>query len=124
MTISCWILLSMRNLSNESCRENQNTYRNHSHKHTHTEILNTRWFKYDRDYLCLNKSQFVPVIFEPLYTYAFSRQQRLRERASMLRYTYIACLFVLIGSFSAVAVKTAVSWDVTELHTSDSRGAV
>jgi hypothetical protein len=26
---------------------------------------NTRWFKYDRDYLCVNKSQFVPVIFEP-----------------------------------------------------------
>jgi hypothetical protein len=24
-----------------------------------------RWFKYDRDYLCVNKSQFVPVIFEP-----------------------------------------------------------
>jgi hypothetical protein len=28
-------------------------------------INNTRWFKYDRDYLCVNKSQFVPVIFEP-----------------------------------------------------------
>jgi hypothetical protein len=27
--------------------------------------LSTRWFKYDRDYLCVNKSQFVPVIFEP-----------------------------------------------------------
>jgi hypothetical protein len=26
---------------------------------------NTRWFKYDRDYLCVNKLQFVPVIFEP-----------------------------------------------------------
>jgi hypothetical protein len=26
---------------------------------------NTKWFKYDRDYLCVNKSQFVPVIFEP-----------------------------------------------------------
>jgi hypothetical protein len=26
---------------------------------------NTRWFKYERDYLCVNKSQFVPVIFEP-----------------------------------------------------------
>jgi hypothetical protein len=26
---------------------------------------NTRWFKYDRDDLCVNKSQFVPVIFEP-----------------------------------------------------------
>ena len=25
----------------------------------------TRWFKYDRDDLCVNKSQFVPVIFEP-----------------------------------------------------------
>ena len=25
----------------------------------------TRWFKYDRDYLCVKKSQFVPVIFEP-----------------------------------------------------------
>jgi hypothetical protein len=26
---------------------------------------NARWFKYDRDDLCVNKSQFVPVIFEP-----------------------------------------------------------
>jgi hypothetical protein len=26
--------------------------------------LNTRWFKYNRDYLCVNKSQFVPVVFE------------------------------------------------------------
>ena len=25
----------------------------------------TRWFIYDRDYLCVNKSQFVPVLFEP-----------------------------------------------------------
>jgi hypothetical protein len=34
-----------------------------------TELMilkdNTRWFKYDRDDLCVNKSQFVPVIFEP-----------------------------------------------------------
>ena len=28
-------------------------------------LKTTRWFKYDRDYLCVNKSQFVPVIFEP-----------------------------------------------------------
>jgi hypothetical protein len=28
-------------------------------------MQNTRWFKYDRDCLCENKSQFVPVIFEP-----------------------------------------------------------
>jgi hypothetical protein len=30
-----------------------------------TWIGYTRWFKYDRDDLCVNKSQFVPIIFEP-----------------------------------------------------------
>jgi hypothetical protein len=30
-----------------------------------TDVQYTRWFKYDRDYFCVNKSQFVPVIFEP-----------------------------------------------------------
>jgi hypothetical protein len=30
----------------------------------------TRWFKYDRDDLCVNKSQFVPVIFEPPCRYS------------------------------------------------------
>ena len=29
------------------------------------KCCNTRWFKYDRDDLCVNRSQFVPVIFEP-----------------------------------------------------------
>ena len=29
------------------------------------KFVHTRWFKYDRDDLCVNKSQFVPVIFEP-----------------------------------------------------------
>jgi hypothetical protein len=32
----------------------------------------TRWFKYDRDYLCVNKSQFVPVIFEPPCTLTYN----------------------------------------------------
>ena len=27
------------------------------------------WFKYDRDDLCVNKLQFVPVIFEPPCNY-------------------------------------------------------
>jgi hypothetical protein len=39
----------------EKCRE---VVSGRSHEYT-------RWFKYDRDYLCVNKSQFVPVIFEP-----------------------------------------------------------
>ena len=29
------------------------------------QVALTRWFKYDRDDLCVKKSQFVPVIFEP-----------------------------------------------------------
>jgi hypothetical protein len=45
----------------------------------------TKWFKYDGDDLCVNKSQFVPVIFEPPCTIYcidikqnefFSRQDR------------------------------------------------
>jgi hypothetical protein len=34
----------------------------------------TRWFKYDRDDLCVNKSQFVPVIFEPPCTFQEMRR--------------------------------------------------
>ena len=30
-------------------------------------FLYTRWFKYDRDYLCVNKPVTVPVIFEAPY---------------------------------------------------------
>jgi hypothetical protein len=29
------------------------------------QTATTKWFKYDWDYLCVNKSQFVPVLFEP-----------------------------------------------------------
>jgi hypothetical protein len=37
----------------------------HIHCVRKTRRFCTRWFKYDRDELCVNKSQFVPVIFEP-----------------------------------------------------------
>jgi hypothetical protein len=64
----------------------------YTHPRIHRSIF-TRWFKYDRDYLCVNKSQFVPVIFEPpCNTYCFSTAKMIRERASMLRYTYIAAV--------------------------------
>jgi hypothetical protein len=45
------------------------TFRNFSLQFSDGMLLvnfhNTRWFKFDRDDLCVNKSQFVPVIFEP-----------------------------------------------------------
>ena len=40
---------------------------------------NTRWFKYDRDYLCVNKSQFVPVIFEPPCIIRVIKSRELRR---------------------------------------------
>jgi hypothetical protein len=53
-----------------------------------TGNVRTRWFKYDRDYLCVNKSQFVPVIFEPPSTTyhggAFARTIAVMEKQSVL----------------------------------------
>ena len=47
----------------------------------------TRWFKYDRDYLCVNKSQFVPVIFEPpcTKTEECSVSYRLNDRGIVVQ---------------------------------------
>jgi hypothetical protein len=47
----------MRKASKNKYKETENGW-NYDPKYT-------RWFKYDRDDLGVNKSQFVPVIFEP-----------------------------------------------------------
>jgi hypothetical protein len=47
----------------------------------------TRWFKYDRDYLCVNKSQFVPVIFEPPCTIISS----LNSAVQLVTLTLLFC---------------------------------
>ena len=39
-------------------------------KNLRNAVVITRWFKYDRDDLCVNESQFVPVIFEPPCKYS------------------------------------------------------
>jgi hypothetical protein len=55
---------------------------------------NTRWFKYDRDDLCVNKSQFVPVIFEPPCTFIpinsrnMYRQDRIACMINIFKYKY------------------------------------
>jgi hypothetical protein len=52
-------------------------------------MQSTRWFKYDRDDLCVNKSQFFPVIFEPpcirLFVGAVFRCTVYKERIKKLR---------------------------------------
>jgi hypothetical protein len=49
--------------------------RSRKYKPSASTLVCTRWFKYDRDYLCVNKSQFVPVIFEPPCTSEPPRNQ-------------------------------------------------
>jgi hypothetical protein len=44
-----------------------------------TKMENTRWFKYDRDDLCVNKSQFVPVIFEPPCIFVFVKARLITK---------------------------------------------
>ena len=58
----------------------------------------TRWFKYDRDYLCVNKSQFVPVIFEPPCIY-------LRKRLVKCHIWSIALCDAETGTFRKVGKK-------------------
>ena len=46
----------------------------------------TRWFKYDRDYSCVNKSQFVPVIFErPCSLESLLMCPKMRSHAGMAK---------------------------------------
>ena len=46
--------------------------------------LYTRWFKYDRNWLCVNKSQFVPVIFEPPCIYIKQCESSHRWSTSLI----------------------------------------
>jgi hypothetical protein len=49
----------------------------------------TRWFKYDRDYLCVNKSQFVPVTFEPPCIFRDIRHNCVRSETGNWYYVHI-----------------------------------
>jgi hypothetical protein len=54
----------------------------------------TRWFKYDQDYLYVNKSQFVPVIFEPpciLHVLAIVKRTPYRNAFTLLSFVVNVC---------------------------------
>jgi hypothetical protein len=53
----------------------------------------TRWFKYDRDDLCVNKSQFVLVIFEPPCIFAVKKSNK---------YCIFVCAYVRLRKRSCV----------------------
>jgi hypothetical protein len=59
----------------------------------------TRWFKYDRDYLCVNKSQFVLVIFEPPCMYInFGSESLLVEVILQVRFNVSPCFNTMVCS--------------------------
>jgi hypothetical protein len=69
----------------------------------------TRWFKYDQDDCCVNKSQFVPVIFEPpcsnaVLTYRDIKQSNL---------TFSAMQLIKICSISARAQLRGLPGEVS-----------
>jgi hypothetical protein len=65
--------------------------------HTVPVFYYTRWFKYDRDYLCINKSQFVPVIFEPPCT-----SQRMTTESAYEWTVGFHQLFCVKGTFKSI----------------------
>jgi hypothetical protein len=96
MVVSRWILLRMRNISEKSCRENQNSFyravwgnaeKNHGRARQASDDNLTQRMRFA---FWINRatnihSEYVILIARP-------RQKWLGERASVLRYTYIACL--------------------------------
>jgi hypothetical protein len=98
----------MRTVSDRSCRENQNTHFTFNTFFFFLEslLLRNNVEKYDRkqatDVNIIRHMRFAFWITKATDTHsqdviliAFPRQQWLRESASMLRFTYIACLVFL-----------------------------
>jgi hypothetical protein len=111
MIISRCILLRMRNVSDKSCRENQNTYFIFNNFFPENRaVYVTMWknmvrVRQDTDDNIIRRMRFAWWITKATHTHthseyviliAFPRQQRLRERASMLR-LYVHCLSSLIS---------------------------
>jgi hypothetical protein len=95
----------MRNVSDKSCRENQTRFTFNKPFFSSFEngaVYEIMWknlLQPDRPQMGIRRmriacwiSKFTGTHSEYVTLIAFPRQQRLYERASVLRYTYIACL--------------------------------
>jgi hypothetical protein len=78
----------------------------------------TRWFKYNRDWLCVNKSQFVPVIFEPPFTlshwelsehHGMCTALQLQQSAKNMR--MLLTSIYAVGRGSSVGIATVYGLD-------------
>jgi hypothetical protein len=111
MQISGRILLRMRNVSDNSCRENQN-----KHFLFIFFVLNSAFYEItwknivetDRPQMTIWRMRIACWVTEATDTHseyviliALSRQQWSHEHSSSLRYTYIACLSIAETVFTA-----------------------
>jgi len=101
LILSRSLLLRTKNISETSCRENQNTHFVFNNvflffrKSCRLLIWKKTWLKPDRPHMTIWRMRIARWITEAANTHseyvtlsAFPLQQRLHERASMLRYTY------------------------------------
>jgi hypothetical protein len=117
MIISHWILLKMRNISDKSCRENQNTHllftNFFSESHVIYEIMCKNVVQLERPQMTIWRMRFACWITKATNTHskyliliAFPHQRSLCECTSMLCYKYIACLvyipFLIADTFQTL----------------------
>jgi hypothetical protein len=77
-------------------------------------ILYTRWFKYDRDDLCVNKSQFVPVIFEPpciFHAVVFNTRVYFQQTAQ-----YLSLAFLPVSATNRIHFQGATARQIVRLR--------
>jgi hypothetical protein len=72
----------------------------------------TRWFKYDRDYSCVNKSQFFRVIFEPSCSFLFNAFRFPKQLCFFGTFTDITTLFPAGKSIIGKSIIRRQVWSI------------
>jgi hypothetical protein len=126
-----WIILRMRDVLPKSCRENQNRLflfsiflRKSCRLWDNVEkYCGARQATYDSIIWRMRFTCWITKATdthsEPIILIAFPRQQWLRERASMLRYAYIACVAIgnksqcCVTSYLPDTVLSKLSWNIS-----------
>jgi len=101
LTISCWILLRMKNINDKICRENQNTHFTFSEFLKNCaiyEIIYKNMVEPDRPQIIVWHMRIACWISKSTDTHsimltAFPLQQWLHEHAWMFQCTYITCFW-------------------------------
>ena len=95
----------MRNMSDESCKENQNTHFCSIIFFFENCVIYEMWkntVEPDRPQMAVQygawKTKAINIHSEHVILIFFPRKQRLRESTSMLRTTYTACLYIIFLS--------------------------